>query len=167
MRRSCQALMCASLVVACNKPPVDNRSGAGGEQGGDAAVHTLTWDGYDGEGPEWNEAVYIFDGKPCGRGEEGIAKLKRLELERGSIVRIVVPWVIGPSSPPRFAPYSHSDLLSHWQEGGVILEIEEVEEQDPGDPKTRRYRIEGSSGGQFRGSSAHSSGDRILIYDKE
>jgi hypothetical protein len=82
-------------------------------------VHRLTWQNYDGETGSPNDAIYVFDGKVIGKGDEGIAALKKIPLPRGCIIRIKIPWVDYPSGPVLYPPFSHSDLTKKWDNEGI------------------------------------------------
>jgi len=72
-----------------------------------------------------DQALYTFDGKPCGVGKAGLEALKAKDLPRGSTVRIREPWVYEAAGPDFMPPYAGSGLLEHWHDLGIRVEIEE------------------------------------------
>jgi len=86
-------------------------------------VHTLTYQDFGPIHDDPSKAKYIFDARPIGIGENGYRALKRARPRKGSIVQVICPWTIGPSSwnpkPPGLS------LLMLWRSEGIMLDIEE------------------------------------------
>ena len=72
---------------------------------GEIEMHTLTWTDYDGESDS-DRAVYVLDGKPVGRGEEGFHQVLAHfeEITPGSVL-LVYPDYSDKREPPRCRPY--------------------------------------------------------------
>ncbi|HUV63582.1 MAG TPA: hypothetical protein VMW24_06755 [Sedimentisphaerales bacterium] len=86
-------------------------------------VHVLRYEDFGTPEYDQGRARYIFDGRYLGTGESGEAALREARIRKGSLVQVICPWALGPSSwypqPPGI------DVLLWWGSRGIMVDVEE------------------------------------------
>jgi len=77
-------------------------------------AHYLTWKGFDPLAKKPGKPRYIFDGRHIGKGADGLRNLREIQLQPDSIVFVIYPLVIGPSSPPSIWPEGLDEVYRAW-----------------------------------------------------
>jgi len=92
------------------------------DEKGRRKVTMVTWQELEEDSPLGERRVlHVVDGRPLGSGKDADQALGELDVNANSILMVLDPNVMGPSSPHRSIPYSTSRAIDSWRKKKAVV----------------------------------------------